>query len=55
MCWWLLGLGAWITLMGLSAAHGVYSIGALAATGGYVSMVWPVLTAQGLRVSTHRR
>ena len=25
MCWWLQALGAWMTLMGLSAAHGVIS------------------------------
>ena len=55
MCWWLQALGAWVTLMGLSAARGVYSIGALAATGGCVLMVWSALTARGLRVSTHRR
>jgi len=55
MCWWLQALGAWITLMGLSAAHGVISIGALAATGGCALTMWATLTVRGLRVSTHRR
>jgi len=55
MCWWLQALGAWITLMGLSAAHGVISIGALVAGGGCALMVWSALTARGLRVSTQRR
>ena len=46
MCWWLQALGAWITLMGLSAAHGVISIGALVAGGGCALMVWSALTAR---------
>ena len=55
ICWWLQALGAWITLMGISAAHGVISIGALVATSGCALMVWSALTARGLRVSTQRR
>jgi len=55
MCWWLEALGAWITLMGLSAAHGIISIGGLAAGGGCALMVWSALTARGLGVSTQRR
>ena len=40
MCWWLQALGAWMTLMGLSAAHGVISVGAIVAGGGCALMVW---------------
>jgi len=55
MCWWLQILGAWMTLMGLSEAHGVISIGAIVAGGGCALMVWSAFTARGLRVSTQRR
>ena len=50
MCWWLQALGAWITLMGLSAAHGVISIGALAATGGCALSGWAPRPPRGVRV-----
>jgi len=55
ICWWLQALGAWTTLMGISAAHGVISIGALVATSGCALMLWSALTRRGLRVSTQRR
>jgi len=54
VCWWLLALGAWLMLMGLSTAHGVISGGALTAGGGCALVLWPALTARGLRVSSQR-
>lgn len=54
VCWWLLALGAWLMLMGLSTAHGVISGGALTAGGGCALVLWSALTARGLRVSSQR-
>jgi hypothetical protein len=54
VCRWLLALGAWLMLMGLSAAHGVISGGAVTAGGGCALAVWSALTAWGLRVPTQR-
>lgn len=54
ICWWLQALGAWMTLMGLSAAHGVISIGSLVAGGGCALIVWSALTARSLRASPQR-
>lgn len=50
LCWWLLALGAWMMLMGLSSAAGVISIGSLLAWCGCVLMVWSALTAGSPRV-----
>jgi len=55
MCWWLQALGAWMMLMGLSAAHGLISVGAVTAAAGCALMVWSALTARSLRGPTHRR
>jgi len=55
MCRWLQVLGAWMMLMGLSAAHGLISGGTLAAAAGCALMVWSTLTARSLRGPTHRR
>ena len=54
VCWWLLALGTWLMLMGLSAAHGVISGGAVTAGGGCALVMWSALTARGLRVPTQR-
>lgn len=54
MCRWLQALGAWMMLMGLSAAHGLISVGALVAGGGCALMVWSALTVRSLRGSTQR-
>ena len=53
MCWWLQALGVWMTLMGLSAAHGVISIGVLVAGFGLTLAVWSTITARGVRVPRH--
>ena len=45
VCWWLLALGAWLMLMGLSTAHGVISGGALTAGGGCALVLWSALVA----------
>ena len=55
ICWWLQALGAWMTLMGLSAAHGVISIGVLVAGFGLTFVVWSTITARGVRLPTPRR
>jgi len=55
ICWWLQAFGAWMTLMGLSAAHGVISIGALVVGFGLTLVVWSTVTARGFRLPTQRR
>ena len=56
ICWWLLALGAWLTLTGLFGARGVISLGALGACCGCALMMWSALTARSLRDRRqHRR
>lgn len=49
VCWWLLGVGTGLALVGGATAEGLISMGTMLAALGLALMMWAAVTAQCLR------